>query len=140
MKAALTLARTLLLVLVAATVVLNFARPAPISVADQYQPALGGEIEAADSVAAAVLVEPAGPAGSDSGSSSPAPGETKRSCPCPTEIENMDCDEGICSVAAIFQKQPGQIQPPSRSRHAWFRGRGATPGPGPDPHPPRLLI
>ncbi|MEM9421322.1 MAG: hypothetical protein AAF986_02245 [Pseudomonadota bacterium] len=71
-------------------VVANFARTAPL---DFKTPPVSG-IENATYGASTPTDLGAGDAEQDG---------TARKCPCPTEIENADCDEGICAVGLLIE-------------------------------------
>jgi len=74
MRQSLRSLRALCFILACIVVSVNFARPAPLVLAagQSYS-------EAAQSVAEGESRE-------------------KRKCPCPSEIENADCDEGLCGA------------------------------------------
>lgn len=64
----------------------------------------------------------------------------KRKCPCPTEIEKMDCDEGICSVVAIITGQRHKIFYTGHRNIHTKKSIDQTNKHSPDPRPPRLFI
>jgi len=100
--------------LVAFGVLVNFARPAPIVLE-------GDEVDAAYVVEETEKISTA-----DAGPK----------CPCPTEIEKTDCDEGLCSVgltsivAALASNSA--ISPDASALESW-RSAGSAP----EPDPPR---
>ncbi|WOF73946.1 hypothetical protein QMT40_001587 [Parvibaculaceae bacterium PLY_AMNH_Bact1] len=108
---------TAAVLLTAIGVFVNFARPAPIvlegeEVDTAYVSEEAEEISNAD----------AGP-----------------KCPCPTEIEKTDCDEGLCSVgltSIVASLTSGRVYLPD----AFMLESGRAAGNAPDPDPPRIDV
>eukprot|EP00439_Symbiodinium_sp_Y106_P089421 s1_g1957.t1 len=103
--------------LVAIAVLVNFARPAPMgSIGDAYETAYVNE------EAETPATETAGP-----------------KCPCPTEIENADCDEGLCSVTLNAADRAFVSSTPFSHEElildVWRSAAFA-----PEPDPPRAVI
>ncbi len=100
--------------LVAIAVVVNFARPAPVGFAD-------------DNVETAYATEEV---------EAPASNNGGPKCPCPTEIEKADCDEGLCSATLGAAKRVIASATPLSHEvlilDAWDSAIFA-----PDPDPPR---
>ena len=69
-----------LLAVVSLAVVVTFARSTPVGLPDDDQ-------RSASIVQAVLVIEQSDPA--------------KPNCPCPTEIENADCDDGVCPTGLI---------------------------------------
>ncbi len=103
--------------LVAISVIVNFARPAPI--------VLGN-----DGVDAAYVSEQADES---------APENAGPKCPCPTEIEKVDCDGGMCSVILnAAERRIISTKPFSHEAdrlEVWHSANSA-----PDPDPPRTNV
>ena len=74
--------RALMAVVVVLSVTANLLRPAPLGLPESADPS--------PAVFAAVSLEAV----------LEAPSE-KPLCPCPTEIENADCDDGLCKTIAV---------------------------------------
>lgn len=103
--------------LVAIAVLVNFAKPAPmVSVGDEVDAAYVSE----DAETTATVN--AGP-----------------KCPCPTEIENADCDEGLCSVTLNAEDRSLDSVAPF-SHEALILEIWCSAALAPEPDPPRTAI
>ncbi|MCE7997970.1 MAG: hypothetical protein HEP70_03830 [Rhodobiaceae bacterium] len=103
--------------LVAIAVVVNFARPAPI-------------VLEGDDVDAAYLLEEVKESGA---------ADSDARCPCPTEIEKTDCDEGLCSfglTSGAFNLASGSAFSHDPSVIAGWHAASTAP----DPDPPRFDV
>ncbi len=103
--------------LIGIAVLVNFARPAPMVF-------VGEEFETAyvDEEAETPATENAGP-----------------KCPCPTEIENADCDEGLCSVTLNAADRSFVSSTPF-SHEALILDVWHSAAFAPEPDPPRAVI
>ena len=104
----------LVLALVAIAVVVNFSRTAPFGAAGE---------ESSDAYAALVAGEA-------------AEEDERLKCPCPTEVEKTDCDEGLCSVGLVSRlldqhALAGLVLGGPTTTEWW------TTSAAPDPDPPR---
>lgn len=108
---------TAAVLLIAFGVLVNFARSAPI-------------VLEGDEVDAVYAVE-------DANETSTV--DTGPKCPCPTEIEKTDCDEGLCSVGltSIIASlvSSSAISPDASALESW-RSAGSAP----EPDPPRTNV
>ncbi len=113
--------RTSLLVsltlLVAIAVVVNFARPAPIVLVED-----GDDSGYSEEQTETLLAQDPGP-----------------KCPCPTEIEKTDCDEGLCSGSLSPEFVLSKNRAPFH--HDLFRIEAwRSIGFAPEPDPPRTCV
>ena len=100
--------------LIAFGVLVNFVRPAPI--------VLDG-----DDVDTAYAAEDAKETG---------PADAGPKCPCPTEIEKTDCDEGLCSVG-LTSIIASLASASAFSHDAFILESWRSAGAAPEPDPPR---
>jgi len=62
----------------------------------------------------------------------------KRKCPCPAELENADCDEGLCSAGLAYDSFPYSYPFTDGRLIAALRSARAQ-SLKPDPQPPRVV-
>ena len=101
-----------LVAVVSLAVVVTFARSTPVGLTDEV-------------LQAVLVTEQTAPA--------------QPSCPCPTEIENADCDDGVCPTGLVQHAadQTRAFAPPAYGMSAQDRlGLNRAP----DPMPPRRLV
>jgi hypothetical protein len=103
--------------LVAIAVMVNFARTAPFVLSVE------GKADAYVDLSLANVEE----------------GNQRRTCPCPTEVEKTDCDEGLCSFGLV-SRQLDQLQNAGRFLHAKRLTVWRTIYTEPEPDPPRAAV
>jgi len=105
------------LLLVGTAVVVNFARTAPfVSLAD------GGADTYADFAPSGLVEE-----------------NERPKCPCPTEVEKTDCDEGLCS-GGLLPEQTGQSLKSGPTHHTLSFDVWRTTSAEPELAPPRAAV
>ncbi len=107
----------LVLALVGTAVLVNFARTAPMVLSAE---------ESSDAYA-------------DLDPTAVGEEEERLKCPCPTEVEKTDCDEGLCSVglpsSSIVQYSTMGLSP-----HRLVTAEWLTTSAAPEPDPPRATV
>jgi len=107
----------LVLALVATAVVVNFARTAPF----------------------VLSVDGSSDAYADLGPAGIQEEDERLKCPCPTEVEKTDCDEGLCSVGLVSPSVEHQ-RTAGLFLHGLATAEWWTTSTAPEPDPPRAAV